>query len=62
MSVKRIYECSLCNDRQDPDRLIGLYWTSAYEYLVEKPAREVEHHICEACATAIRIIMEKKRR
>lgn len=51
MTVTRTYYCDLCGANGNGEPLRGLYWTQAVtkENLVEKPWREVEHHICEKC-------------
>jgi hypothetical protein len=55
MTVDRTYRCDLCHDTHDPNRLRGLYWqaTVTGHVLVEKPGREVEHHICNRCLEAL---------
>ena len=60
MTITRTYYCDLCNDLhqwQDED-FIGIYWESNRK-LIEKPAREVEHHLCFNCIKQIIELWEK---
>ena len=56
MTVKRTYYCDLCGANGDGEPLRGIYWQqqSTREQLVEKPWREVEHHVCEKCLKGLR--------
>lgn len=63
MTVERTYKCNLCHDSHQPESLIGIFWTADRNRPIdERPAREVEHHVCVDCATAIRLIMESRRK
>lgn len=62
MTVLRRYTCNLCGGA-DEARLIGIYWkgTSNGDHFVERPAREVEHHLCDTCLRDARDIWERKK-
>jgi hypothetical protein len=61
--IERTYRCNLCHDGRETEKLIGLQWTSDKSRPIsEKPVRETENHICIEYATAIRIIMESRRK
>lgn len=51
MTVTRIYYCDLCGANGNAETLRGLYWEAqaTKEKLVERPFRDVEHHICQKC-------------
>ena len=56
MTIDRTYRCDLCHDMHEPGKLRGLFWrtTASGSELVEKPSREVEHHVCPKCLTGLR--------
>lgn len=63
MSVRKVYKCELCFEELDPERLVGLKReTFAMAIWKEERPEATTRHICKECATAIRIIMESKRR
>jgi hypothetical protein len=51
VTIQRAYYCDLCGANGGAEPLRGLYWErqATHEALVEKPWREVEHHICNKC-------------
>ncbi len=55
MAVDRVYRCDLCRDMHQASDLIGLYWTGAGKgsAVIQKPAHQVEHHICAACLASL---------
>lgn len=56
MAIDRTCRCDLCRDtyRLDEGKLIGLHWSDwPAKGWTEKPAREVERHICCACLTSL---------
>lgn len=61
VSVTRIYYCDLCNANGNGEPLRGLYWKREVtrECLVERPMREVEHHICEKCLADLKTFPAK---
>jgi len=52
MTIERTFQCDLCKTRLEPRHLVGLYW-GAGVYLEERPSRDVEHHLCFPCLSAI---------
>lgn len=54
MTVKRIYECNLCHVQRAPDQLAGVQWGADMRTPLQRPAREVEHHICIDCLIGLR--------
>lgn len=57
MTIKRTYFCNLCAENVPLDPiagrvLVGLYW-EANSKLVERAPRDVEHHICNKCLSAL---------
>lgn len=53
--IERLYRCDLCRAAHSPDggKLFGLHWGQNNKLAVLKSPRDVEHHICVACFTAI---------
>lgn len=55
--INRTYKCDLCNkvhsDEHFDYELIGIFWDTNKQYIVEKPAVEVEHHLCSKCISSI---------
>jgi len=56
MAVERIYRCNLCRElrRLDENDLVGLYWSD--RKWTEKPAKEVENHICMRCLSSLQAL------
>jgi len=70
MTATRHYTCDLCNMGNDAANLVGIYWTTlnpkdksywGRERAVERPAREVEHHLCQKCLDDIAEIIAARR-
>jgi hypothetical protein len=61
MTIQRFFYCDLCQSNGSGEPLRGLYWQSqpTREYLVEKPPRETEHHICEKCLADLKTFTDK---
>lgn len=51
--IDRTYRCDLCRDSYPANEMIGLHWQSWPKGWVEKPAREVENHICAPCLSTL---------
>ena len=51
MTVTRTYYCDLCGANGNGEPLRGIYWEQqdTKERIVQRPWRDVEHHICEKC-------------
>lgn len=56
MTITRTYYCDLCGANGSIEPLRGIYWEqqATKENLVERPARTVEHHICNKCLNDLR--------
>lgn len=59
MSIERTYRCNLCRDTYEPKQLVGLHWTSFPKGWTEKPAREMENHICMPCLTSLQAMTQR---
>jgi hypothetical protein len=51
LMIDRTYRCDLCRMVFCPnvDAAYGIYWGGHPERIIEKPVREVEHHLCLKC-------------
>jgi len=61
MSIQKNYICNLCKDKYLPEELIGLYSKANIQghIWVEKPARDVENHLCFKCLASIQALEQR---
>jgi hypothetical protein len=54
VTIDRIYRCNLCYVHRPPEQLFGVRWDGDMRTPRQRPAREVEHHICADCVAGLR--------
>lgn len=65
MTIDKTFRCDLCKASCPPETLdsflVGIYWVDhPIHGWTQKPAKEVEHHICKTCLISLQAIEVKK--
>lgn len=60
MTLERLIYCNLCNRRLEPNETLGVLWTGMHSTIEERPALQVEHHVCFSCLDGLLSIAQER--